>query len=91
MNNMSLPILSILIWTPIVSGFLMLFFNRENSRYTRFYSILISTLMLLVSIILLINFNFGIYNLQFVEIRPWIENFNICKLRFLYDLLFTSS
>ena len=77
MNNMSLPILSILIWTPIVSGFLMLFFNRENSRYTRFYSILISTLMLLVSIILLINFNFGIYNLQFVEIRPWIENFNI--------------
>ena len=75
MSPTPLPLLSILIWTPIVVGFLMLFFNKGDNRYTRFYSILTSILMVILSIILLTNFDFNKHTLQFVENNPWIDNF----------------
>tara|TARA_Y100000590_G_scaffold61708_2_gene65929 strand:+ start:1026 stop:2543 length:1518 start_codon:yes stop_codon:yes gene_type:complete len=77
MSPTPLPLLSILIWTPIVVGFLMLFFNKGDNRYTRFYSILTSILMVILSIILLTNFDFNKHTLQFVENNPWIDNFKI--------------
>ncbi|MED5274442.1 MAG: NADH-quinone oxidoreductase subunit M, partial [Pseudomonadota bacterium] len=72
-----LPFLSILIWTPIIVGFLMLFLDKTDARYNRFYSILTSMLMLILSLIILINFDFSKHTLQFVENKPWIENFKI--------------
>ena len=77
MSHTPLPFLSILIWTPIIVGFLMLFLDKTDARYNRFYSILTSMLMLILSLIILINFDFSKHTLQFVENKPWIENFKI--------------
>ena len=77
MSHAPLPFLSILIWTPIIVGFLMLFLDKTDARYNRFYSILTSMLMLILSLIILINFDFSKHTLQFVENKPWIENFKI--------------
>ena len=77
MNITPLPILSILIWFPIIGGSLLLFLNKEDTRYLRFFSILISSLTLFLSVFILMEFNFNLYKLQFVEIVPWIEDFKI--------------
>ena len=77
MNIIPLPILSILIWTPIIGGTLMLFFNKADSLYLRFSTMLVSSLILLLSVIILMQFDFTLHHLQFVEKKIWIEYFNI--------------
>ena len=52
------PLLSLVIWTPIIGGLLMLAFaNKDNATNTRFIALAISILTLLLSIPLYTDFD----------------------------------
>ena len=72
------PLLSLVIWTPIIGGLLMLAFaKKDNAANTRFIALAISILTLLLSIPLYTDFNTATAVMQFSEKTPWISSFNI--------------
>ena len=73
----TVPILSILIWTPIVGGLILLLLKQSSDKYIKILGHSISLFVLLISIIVLNEFDAGRYYLQFTERVLWINNFNI--------------
>ena len=72
------PILSLVIWTPIIGGlFLLAFANKDNASNTRLIALLISILTFLLSIPLYSDFDTSTAVMQFSEMTPWISSFNI--------------
>lgn len=73
-----MPWLSLSIWTPIVFGAILLFFNRpEQARFARWFALVGSTLAFLVTIPLYVGFNTHTAAMQFVENVAWVPRFNI--------------
>ena len=77
MFDLNIPLLSLLIWTPLFGGILLFFINQKNDSLIKLVGFTVSTLTLFISIVLLINFDTSQYLLQFVEKRVWITNLNI--------------
>ena len=77
MLNLNIPILSLLIWTPLIGGILLLFIDQKNDSLIKLFGFTFSALTFFISIILLINFDASQYLLQFVEKRTWITTLNI--------------
>ena len=73
----NIPLLSFLIWIPILGGIILLFINDKLPHLIKIIGFLFSSLTLLISIILLINFDQTSYSLQYVEKLVWIKNLNI--------------
>lgn len=74
----SFPILSVAIWLPIVFGLLVLAVgNDRNPAPARWIALIGSVLGLIVTIPLITGFDTSTAALQFVELSPWIERFNI--------------
>lgn len=72
------PLLSLVIWTPILGGlFLLAFANKGNTTNTRFIALFISILTFLLSIPLYSDFDSTTAVMQFSEMKPWISSFNI--------------
>jgi NADH-quinone oxidoreductase subunit M len=72
------PLLSLVIWTPIIGGlFLLAFAKKDNSANTRFIALFISILTFLLSIPLYSDFDITTAVMQFSEMKPWISAFNI--------------
>ncbi len=71
----SLPILSILIWMPIIGGLILLFLNNISEKYIRVFGHSVSLATLVLSIIILNKFDADKYYLQFTERFLWISNF----------------
>ena len=72
------PLLSLVIWTPIIFGlFLLAFTKKDNAAQTRFIALAISVLTLLLSIPLYTDFDTTTAAMQFSEMTPWISSFNI--------------
>ena len=72
----NIPILSLLIWTPILGGLILLLLpNKEN--LIKIVSILLALFVFILSLILLSNFDSSQYSLQYVEKYIWIKNLNI--------------
>jgi len=69
-------ILSALIWIPIISGLLILFYNNKNS-YLNIINISINLFVFILSILLLVSFNKNISDFQFIENFNWIPSLNI--------------
>ncbi len=63
--------LSLLIWLPIVGGFVVLGLN-ERTKAAKWLSLLISGAVLVLSVPLYAEFQNGTYAMQFVERAPWI-------------------
>ena len=63
---MTINILSLLIWTPIISGLLILFYNKKVNILNA-YNIFINFIVFLLSVFLLISFNENLSDFQFVE------------------------
>ena len=61
-------ILSLLIWVPIFSGLAILFYNKKEN-YLNAYNIFINFFILILSILLLINFDQKDSSFQFIEKR----------------------
>jgi NADH-quinone oxidoreductase subunit M len=72
------PFLSLAIWCPILFGFFILVFGRdENPGLVRNASLIGATISFLVTLPLIKFFDNTVHGMQFVEKTTWIERFNI--------------
>jgi len=78
MQSATTPWLSLSIWVPIIGGLIVLATGDDrNAREARFVSLVAAVLGLLVTLPLAAGFDTATADMQFVELRPWIERFNI--------------
>jgi len=73
----SLPILSTLIWLPIIGGLLVLVLKNISVDATKWLSLVISIIAFVVSVVLANEFDSSRYQMQFYENTSWIPAFDI--------------
>ncbi|MDT8320570.1 MAG: NADH-quinone oxidoreductase subunit M [Xanthomonadales bacterium] len=73
----SWPILSLLIWLPILGGLAVMMVGDQRASLARLLALLVSALTFLLSIMLFASFDRMTAAMQFVERSPWIPNFDI--------------
>ncbi len=71
------PLLSVLIWLPILGGALVLALGNARPGAARWLGFAVAVLTLAFSIGLLTGFDYANPGLQFVESRAWIPSFDI--------------
>ncbi len=72
------PILSLIIWLPIIAGAVLMFAGENlKSSTTKMIAMVVSLLTFVLSIPLYADFDSSTHAMQFVENIPWIEVFNI--------------
>jgi NADH-quinone oxidoreductase subunit M len=73
-----IPVLSILIFLPIVAGVICLFLpGREGGRWARIVALLASLIALVVAVVALVDFAPGETAIRFEESVEWIPQFGI--------------
>jgi len=72
-----LPILSVLIWLPIAGGCVSLWLGEERRESARMTALATSLITFIVSLPLFAGFARDSAAMQYVELRAWIETFNI--------------
>ena len=73
-----LPLLSLVIWIPILGGIGVLLFGKDEQASTaRWISLAVSILTFLMTILLYTGFDTVTYQMQFVEKMSWIKAFNV--------------
>ncbi|MDO5609325.1 MAG: NADH-quinone oxidoreductase subunit M [Pseudomonadota bacterium] len=72
-----LPLLSLLIWLPILGGALLLAMGRMPANAARWAGLAISLVVLALSLPLLGGFDYSNPGLQFIEHKPWISSWDI--------------
>ena len=73
----NLPILSLLIWGPILGGVWVLYAGERPVQVAKILALAISLMMFLLSVMLYKGFNIATHEMQFVEFAAWIGTFNI--------------
>ncbi|MFO7581728.1 NADH-quinone oxidoreductase subunit M [Guyparkeria sp.] len=73
----SWPILSLLVWLPIAAGLAVMLFGERRADGARWFSLIVSGAVFLVSLLLIVGFNTSTAAMQFVEHVPWIPAFGI--------------
>ena len=73
----SLPILSVLIWLPIVGGISLLAFKQYSVNAVRWLALMFTVVTFIASIVLVSRFDSSAYAMQFYEHVPWVPAFNI--------------
>ena len=71
-----LPLLSVLIWLPILAGVLLLVIGDRSPGFGRWLALAASVATFVASLMLWRDFDRGIAAMQFVEREPWIGAFN---------------
>ena len=77
MNQISFPLISFLIWLPILGGVILLFVRESRTQLIKLISYSFSILVLLLSLYLLVIFDTSSSDLQFQEKHTWISSLNI--------------
>lgn len=73
-----LPLLSLVIWAPILGGVLVLFASKEEQATTaKVIALIASVITFLLTIPLYTEFDVSTYQMQFAEKLSWIPLFNI--------------
>ncbi len=73
-----LPLLSLVIWTPILGGVLVLFASKEEQAgMAKIIALAAAVITFLLTIPLYTSFDLATHQMQFVENTPWIPAFNI--------------
>ena len=77
-----MPLLSLVIWTPILGGILVLLLNSalkqsDQSSLVRWVSLLVAVATFVLAIPLYTGFDVTTANMQFVEKMSWISAFNV--------------
>ncbi len=72
-----LPLLSLVIWIPIIGGLLVLVTGNKNAVEAKVLSLLITIVTFLLSIFLYTDFDVSTSDMQFSEMHTWIPAFNI--------------
>ena len=73
----ALPLLSLIVWLPIIGGLLTLAFGNERANAARWFATAVATLTLLACVPLFSGFDMTTPAMQFVEDRAWIPAFDI--------------
>ncbi len=73
----SLPLLSLVIWTPILGGAAVLFIGENNPSGIRRLALVVATATFVLSIPLYTLFDAGTAAMQFEELVPWIPPFTV--------------
>jgi NADH-quinone oxidoreductase subunit M len=71
------PLLSLLIWLPILGGVLVLALGESRARVARWMSLAIALAVFLLSLPLFTGFDYAAVGMQFVERRAWIPAYDI--------------
>src|SRR6476660_7465720 len=74
---MDFPILSFVIWVPIIAGLAVLVLGDSRARSARVLALLGALAGLLVALPLWTAYDRASADFQFVEFAPWIETFNV--------------
>ena len=72
-----MPLLSLLIFLPIVGGLVVLALGSDRAPAARAVALLVSVATLVFSVPLYTGFDSATASMQFEEILPWIDAFNI--------------
>lgn len=75
--SLGYPILSTLIWLPIIAGLIVLFAGRNNPEFAKWFSLGAAVLTFLLSLPLYVAFDTTTSAMQFVERASWIPQYNI--------------
>lgn len=75
LNHM--PLLSWLIWTPIIGGSLLLVLGTKIAKWSRLIALLITIVCLLISVALISGFDTTRWQMQWNEYHSWIDSLNI--------------
>lgn len=73
----SFPILSTIVWLPIIGGLLVLFAGRNNERVAKWLSLIVAFATFVISLPLWFSFDSTTSAMQFVEKVEWVPAFNI--------------
>jgi len=75
---LGMPLLSLVIWLPILFGVLVLATGDDrNAPIARWLALIGAVLGFVVAVPLYTQFDVSSAAMQFVELRPWIENFKV--------------
>jgi len=75
LNQLDFPLLSLLIFLPVLGAFLLLFI--KNAMAARWVALVVSIIELGLCVPLLLNFDSSMAHMQFGESMPWIAAWNI--------------
>jgi NADH-quinone oxidoreductase subunit M len=73
----SWPILSVLVWLPILGGVLVLGLGDRRAQLARLLSLVVSIATLAVAVVMYMAFDNSTAQMQFSEFSPWIRTFDI--------------
>jgi NADH-quinone oxidoreductase subunit M len=71
------PLLSLLVWLPMLGGVLVLLLSGRSLQLTRLLSLLASVGVFLLSLGLVLDFDASQSAMQFVERFPWVPSFHV--------------
>jgi len=74
---MEVPILSIVVFTPIVFGIVLFFFPAERHREIRIFALVGASIALVLSLWAYFTYDLGIGGYQLVEQYPWVPRLGI--------------
>lgn len=77
MNALGLPILSTIIFLPVIGAVVLLFIPKEKSATIRWFTLILTLLIFVLSLPLYIGFESGRAGFQFVEQASWIPAYGI--------------
>ena len=75
--TMDYPILSLVIWVPVIAGGVVLAIGDRQPRITRVLALIGALAGLIVALPLWTQFDRGTGDFQFQELAPWIARFNV--------------
>ena len=71
------PLLTLLIWLPILGGLATLAFGHQRADAARWFATTVAAVTLGLSVLLFTGFDFAAPGMQFVEARAWIPAYDI--------------
>lgn len=74
---MSVPVLSLLIFVPVLGGLSLTLLPRGREEAVRLGALTVCAVELALSLWMLSRFDKGLWQMQMAENRPWIESLNI--------------
>ena len=72
-----MPLLSLVVWLPIIGGLLVLAIQKSGDNSVRWTALGVAILTFLFSLPLYTAFDITTYQMQFEELVPWVPRFNI--------------
>ncbi len=77
MNLQQIPLISIVLFFPLLGALILLFVNRESTELIKRFTLVWTVITLVLSLGLVIGFHSGVPDFQFHETQPWISQLKI--------------